>query len=88
MEISLPEVCLHITAPLPPASRWGKIPLNIQIILTPAWPAEGQTETTIAAIEPEIIDLIDMLKKMITTQIPEQTRFTNTIVTNRGCSVF
>ena len=36
--------------------------------LTPAWPAEGQTETTIAAVEPEIIDLIEMLKKMTTSR--------------------
>ena len=88
LEMSLPEVCLPITEPPPPASRLGENPRDIQISLTPAWPAEGQTETTIVAIEPEIIDFIYMLKEMNTTQILEQTRSKNMIVTNGGCCCF
>jgi UDP-N-acetylglucosamine enolpyruvyl transferase len=63
----------------------GKIPLIIQITLTPAWPAEGQTLSTNAAVEPEIIDLMDLLKEMATNSKTEVNKKQITIVIHGGC---
>ena len=85
MYASLSDSAAH-PPPLPTSvPQLSKIPLIIQITLTPAWPAEGQTLSTNAAVEPEIIDLMDLLKEMATNSKTEVNKKQITIVIHGGC---